>query len=49
MLSMGRATFWNKVKLNQLPPAVKIAGLTRWRVSDLREFVEVDRHQISAL
>lgn len=39
MLSMGRSTFWNKVKLNQLPPPIKIAGLTRWRVSDLRDFV----------
>jgi len=40
MLSMGRSTFWNKVRLNQLPPPVKIAGITRWRVSDLRRFVE---------
>jgi len=41
MLSMGRSTFWNKVKLQQLPQPVKIAGLTRWRVSDLRSFVEI--------
>jgi predicted DNA-binding transcriptional regulator AlpA len=41
MLSMGRSTFWNKVKLQQLPQPVKIAGLTRWRVADLRRFVEV--------
>ncbi|MBT2337373.1 AlpA family transcriptional regulator [Variovorax paradoxus] len=40
MLSMGRSTFWNKVKLKQLPEPVKIAGLTRWRVSDLRSFVD---------
>jgi len=40
MLSMGRSTFWNKVKENKLPPPVKIAGLTRWRVSDLRSFVD---------
>lgn len=39
MLSMGRSTFWNKVKLDQLPKPVRIAGLTRWRVSDLRSFV----------
>lgn len=39
MLSMGRSTFWNKVKLNELPPPIKIAGITRWRVSDLRSFV----------
>lgn len=40
MLSMGRSTFWNKVRENKLPQPVKIAGLTRWRVSDLRRFVE---------
>ncbi|BEP50553.1 hypothetical protein GmRootV116_42490 [Variovorax sp. V116] len=40
MLSMGRSTFWNKVKLEELPQPVKIAGLTRWRVSDLRRCVE---------
>ena len=39
MLSMGRSTFWNKVKLKQVPQPVKIAGITRWRVSDLRSFV----------
>jgi predicted DNA-binding transcriptional regulator AlpA len=40
MLSMGRSTFWNKVKLAQLPQPVKVAGITRWRVSDLRRFVD---------
>jgi len=39
MLSLGRSTFWSKVKLNQLPQPVKIAGVTRWRVADLRAFV----------
>ncbi|WP_268977782.1 helix-turn-helix transcriptional regulator [Variovorax paradoxus] len=38
---MDRSTFWNKVKLKQLPQPVKIAGITRWRVSDLRGFVDV--------
>lgn len=42
MLSMGRSTFWNKVKENKLPQPVKIAGITRWRVSDLRTFVNAD-------
>ena len=41
MLSMGRSTFWNKVKLQQLPQPVKVAGITRWRVSDLRNFVDL--------
>ncbi|WP_339092265.1 hypothetical protein [Variovorax paradoxus] len=45
MLSMGRSTFWNKVKLKQLPQPVKIAGITRWRVSDLRTFVNVGSHR----
>lgn len=40
MLSMGRSTFWNKVKEKKLPQPVKIAGLTRWRVADLRSFVQ---------
>ena len=40
MLSMGRSTFWNKVKENKLPQPMKVAGLTRWRVSDLQQFVE---------
>ncbi|MFV0678401.1 helix-turn-helix transcriptional regulator [Variovorax sp. tm] len=41
ILSMGRSTFWNKVKQKQLPQPVKVAGITRWRVSDLRDFVEI--------
>jgi len=40
MLSMGRSTFWNKVREKKLPQPVKVAGLTRWRVSDLRSFVD---------
>lgn len=42
MLSMGRSTFWSKVKLNQLPAPIRIAGLTRWRVSDLRDIVATE-------
>lgn len=40
MLSMGRSTFWNKVKERKLPQPVRIAGITRWRVADLVDFVE---------
>ena len=40
-LSMGRSTFWSKMKLRQLPQPVKVGGITRWRVSDLRGFVDV--------
>ena len=35
LLSMGRSTFWNKVRLGLLPEPVRIGGLTRWRVADL--------------
>jgi excisionase family DNA binding protein len=40
LLSMGRSTFWSKVKNKMLPQSVKIGGLTRWRVSDLERFVD---------
>ena len=40
MLSMGRSTFWREVKAKRLPEPVKIGGLTRWRVTDLRACVE---------
>jgi predicted DNA-binding transcriptional regulator AlpA len=36
MLSIGRSTFWREVGRGNLPPPVKIGGLTRWRVSDLQ-------------
>jgi len=39
MLSIGRSTFWNKVKENKLPQPMRFAGVTRWRVSDLQDFV----------
>lgn len=40
MLSMGKSTFWREVKNKNLPPPVKIGGLTRWRVSDLLRCVD---------
>jgi predicted DNA-binding transcriptional regulator AlpA len=40
MLDVGRSTFWQRVKENKAPQPVKIGGLTRWRVSDLRRHVE---------
>lgn len=43
MLSVGRSTFWNKVRLNQFPQPIRIAGLTRWRVSDIEKFVAESR------
>lgn len=35
MLSMGRSTFREKVRVGLLPAPVYIGGLTRWRVADL--------------
>jgi predicted DNA-binding transcriptional regulator AlpA len=40
MLSMGRSTFWKAVKEKQAPAPVKLGGLTRWRVADLRQHVQ---------
>jgi len=40
MLDMGRSTFREKVRIGLMPQPVRIGGLTRWRVADLRRFVE---------
>ncbi len=40
MLSMGVSTFWAKVKAGAVPAPVRIGGLTRWRVSDLRQHAQ---------
>lgn len=40
LLSMGESTFWRKVSKKALPQPIKVAGMTRWRVSDLRRFVD---------
>lgn len=40
MLSIGRSTFWREVKAGNLPQPVKIGGVTRWRLADLRRCVE---------
>jgi predicted DNA-binding transcriptional regulator AlpA len=40
MLSMGRSTFWKAVKDQLAPAPVKIGGLTRWRVADLKQHVQ---------
>ena len=39
MLSIARSTLWKFVKAGQLPAPIKIAGATRWRVSDLQQAV----------
>ena len=40
LLSMGKSTFWREVARGTIPAPIKIGGLTRWRVADLRRFVE---------
>ena len=40
MLDMGRSTFREHVRCGLLPQPVRIGGLTRWRVADLRRAVE---------
>ena len=40
LLAMGTSTFWREVKNGNLPQSVKIAGMTRWRVADIRIYVE---------
>jgi excisionase family DNA binding protein len=39
MLSVGRSTFFRYVKDGKLPKPVDLGGLTRWRVSDLRQHI----------
>lgn len=39
LLSMGKSTFWREVAKGNLPDPVKIGSLTRWRVTDLQQFV----------
>lgn len=36
MLSIGRSTFFRYVSTGILPQPIKIGGLIRWRVEDLR-------------
>lgn len=42
MLDIGRSTFWKAVSERRLPQPMKIGGLTRWRVSDLRRHIEAN-------
>jgi predicted DNA-binding transcriptional regulator AlpA len=39
MLDMGRSTFWAHVKSGDLPQPIKIGGLTRWRLAEIRQFM----------
>ena len=37
LLSMGRSTFWREVAKGTLPAPIKVGGLTRWRLADIRK------------
>ena len=41
LLSMGKSTFWREVAKGTIPAPIKIGGLTRWRVADLQQCVQV--------
>lgn len=40
-IPVGKSTWWNGVKSGRYPQPVKIsAGITAWRVEDIRAFIE---------
>jgi predicted DNA-binding transcriptional regulator AlpA len=48
LLSMGKSTFWRELKNGNIPKAVEIGGLKRWRVSDLLHAAQPARPPTSA-
>lgn len=40
MLSISVASLWRLVKAEKAPAPIKIGGSTRWRVADLRAYVD---------
>jgi predicted DNA-binding transcriptional regulator AlpA len=40
MLCMGRSTFWAHVKAGKLPQPVRIGGITRWKMVEIRRLAE---------
>ena len=40
MIDGSRATVWRRVKDHTLPQPIKVGGLTRWVVSEVREAIE---------
>jgi len=39
-LGMSRTTLWRKCRDGDLPKPKKVAGLTRWRLSELTDFLD---------
>ncbi len=42
-LGIGVSTVWRLSKAGKLPPPIKIGGSTRWRVSEISEWIEAQQ------
>ena len=40
LLGISPATYWRRVKDKTLPEPIRIAGVTRWRLDDLKAAVD---------
>ena len=48
MLGIGRSTFFRLVAAMQLPAPVRLGGITRWRVEDLRAVGQANPNTIAS-
>mgnify|MGYP000483518108 CR=1 FL=1 len=51
MMGCSKATFWRRVADGTVPPAIKIGGMSRWRLSDIEAVIakaEAEREQTAA-
>lgn len=39
LLGCSRATFWRRLAEGIIPPAIKIGGTSRWRLSDIEDVI----------
>lgn len=47
IMSCSKATWWRRVADGTIPPAIKIGGMSRWRLSDIEAVIakaEAERH-----
>ncbi len=40
LIGCGASTIWRWVKAGQFPQPIKICGVTRWRKSDIEQFID---------
>ncbi|TCP41351.1 helix-turn-helix transcriptional regulator [Rhodovulum marinum] len=40
LLGCSKATWWRRVADGTLPPAIKIGGMSRWKLSDVLEVID---------